>query len=344
LIISCSKETAVSNPENKPDNFIRSVDISFLPEIEIENITFYDSAGQPRDPLVIFKENGINVIRLRLWKKPETVHSSFEEVKSFSEKLRKYGFKIWLTVHYSDTWADPGHQELPQQWKDISFKDLKDSVYNYTQKIIKEIKPEFIQIGNEINDGFLWPEGRITTNEDQFQELVQQGIKAVRNSSKSCKIMLHFAGMQGSDWFYNKVDNQDYDIIGISYYPWWHGKNLENLQFTLSDLKSKYKKDVLVAETAYPFTLGWNDWTHNIIGLQEQLILPDYPATLEGQEKFLFQIRSIVDSAGGIGISYWAPEWVAYKGHQSEEGSHWENLALFDFENKVVPAIKVFNK
>ncbi len=134
----------------------------------------------------------------------------------------------------------------------------------------------------------------------------------------------------------------DYDIIGLSYYPWWHGKSLDTLQLTLNQLATKYDKEVVIAETAYPFTLSWNDWTNNFIGNANQLI-PGYPATEAGQKAFLWKLRTIVQSnPAGKGFCYWEPEWISIKGPQSTVGSPWENLALFDFQNKVLPAMSVY--
>ncbi|WP_366837396.1 glycosyl hydrolase 53 family protein [Lutibacter sp.] len=217
----------------------------------------------------MLKENGVNTIRLKLWVNPSNVHSGFAEVKEFSETLKSKGFKIWLTLHYSDTWADPAHQKIPKIWQEISFTQLKDSVFNYTEKVVNEIQPNYIQIGNEINSGLLHPYGNILNNFQNFIELMKMGISAVRTSSNNTKIILHFAGIEGSDWFFNQVNTLDYDIIGLSYYPRWHGKSLNNLKTKMQDLSKIHHREIVIAETAYPFTLDWNDWTNNIVGLED---------------------------------------------------------------------------
>ena len=220
VLISCNKEVVnTPNPENGDSEFISAVDISRYPEISNVNPTFYDLDGNQEDFLTILKENGINAVRLRLWVNPLNEHSGFNEVKQFSQTLKTKGFKTWLTLHYSDTWADPGHQEIPLQWQGISFTALKDSVYNYTKKVVDEIQPEYIQIGNEINPGFLHPYGHISNNFQQFKELMDTAIIAVRANTTDTEIILHFAGIDGSDWFFNKINILDYDIIGLSYYP-----------------------------------------------------------------------------------------------------------------------------
>ncbi len=340
---SCKKENP--EPEEKQEDtfFIKAVDISAYPEIKQTNPVFYNANGSEEDFINILKNAGINTIRLKLWVNPADGHSGFSEVKSFSSTLKSNGFKIWLAPHYSDTWADPGNQETPERWKNLSFATLKDSVYAYTSKVIKQINPDYIQIGNEINAGFLFPSGDLGSNPSQFRELLQSGIQAVRDNSESAKIIIHFAGINNADWFYSQLNNTDYDIIGLSFYPVWHGKNLSALKSTMDYLSSKYDKDIIVAETAYPFTLDWNDWTNNIVGLESQLI-PGYPASKEGQMDYLSEIKTITSVLEkGKGFCYWGAELIAWKGSESTSGSTWENQALFDFENHAVPAISVFN-
>ena len=323
--------------------FISAVDISKYPEISNTNQIFYDLDENQKDFLTILKEKGINTIRLRLWVNPVKEHSGFNEVKQFSQSLKTHGFKTWLTLHYSDSWADPGQQNPPTQWQGISFSALKDSVYNYTKKVMQEMQPDYIQIGNEINTGILHPYGELATNHQNFIELVQQGSLAVRERSMDCKIILHYAGIEHADWFFTQVNQIDYDIIGLSYYPIWHGKSLTALKNRMQELSNIHNKKILIAETAYPFTLEWNDWTNNIVGLDEQLILPEYPATPEGQRNFIRQIKTLTkELENGIGFCYWGAELIAWKGNQSTDASPWENQALFDFNNKALSVLNEF--
>jgi arabinogalactan endo-1,4-beta-galactosidase len=165
VLIACNKdEVKKAIPNNANLDFVTAVDISSYPEISSTNPIFYDLNGGEKDFLKILKENGINTVRLRLWVNPIDEHSGFNEVKQFSQTLKANGFKTWLTIHYSDTWADPAHQKTPVQWQGISVNALKDSVYNYTQKVINEMQPNYVQIGNEINSGILHPYGDISTN------------------------------------------------------------------------------------------------------------------------------------------------------------------------------------
>jgi arabinogalactan endo-1,4-beta-galactosidase len=343
IFVCCNKEINKPIPMAEIAEFISAVDISGFPEISKAKPVFYDTNGNQKDFLQILKENGINTIRLRLWINPDNEHSGFDEVKQFSLQLKSMGFKIWLSLHYSDTWADPGHQAVSSLWKGISFEAIQDSVYYYTKKVMNEMKPEYIQIGNEINPGFLFPYGHIGSNPQGFLILLDKGVKAVRESSRKTKIIIHYAGIDGSEWFFDFIKNIDYDIIGISYYPIWHGKSLDNLKDKLDYLSKTHRKKMMVAETAYPFTLGWNDWTNNILGSDEHLILPQFPASIDGQASFIRHIRLLINEVDkGIGFCYWGAELIAWKGMQAKDGSPWENQALFDFQNKALPVLKEF--
>ena len=346
VLISCS--SGGDSPEPTPipteDSFIRAADLSFLPEIEAAGVSFkYNNVVQ--DPLLTLKNAGVNYIRIRLWNNPINGHSNLSEVKQLATKVRTHGMKVWLTVHYSDTWADPGNQTKPVAWQNLNFSDLKSAVSVYTTQVVTEIKPEIIQIGNETNDGFLWPEGKLSTNETQYLELTNTAISSVKTANSATKIMLHFAGISNSaDWYFNKVKNLNYDYIGISYYPVYHGTSLTDLKTKLTTLSQTYNKKIILAETSYPFTLSWNDWTNNVVGQSNQLVA-GYDATASGQKNYILAIKSLVKSVpNGSGFCYWGGEWVAFKGNQATNGSTWENQALWDFNNNALEAIQAFNK
>ena len=323
------------------DFVIKGADLSYLPEIRTSGLLFYNQQKQTEDMLLTLKNAGVNTIRLRLWKNPTTPNSNFETVKKLVQEIKSLGLKTLLTVHYSDTWADPSQQTKPQQWQGISFNQLKDSVYAYTQKITTEINPDYIQIGNEINHGLLWPDGEITRLE-QMKSLLQSGISAVRANNKNIKIIIHHAGLQHAPWFYQQVANLDFDWIGISYYPMWHGKSLDSLQQTLTTLSTTHQKPVFIAETSYPFTLEWNDWTNNIIGLDSQLIAA-YPPTPIGQKDYLLRIQHLLKNVpNAIGFCYWGAEWVSYKGNQATNGSTYENQAFWDFKREALPVLDAY--
>ena len=337
-LFSCSSE----NNRAEPAVEIRGADMSYLPLIESEG-TIYKHNNAPEDAITTLKNAGCTTIRIRLWKNPYDGHSGLAEVKAFAQRVRAAGMKVWLTVHYSDTWADPGSQTKPVAWQGQDFNTLKTSVTDYTNEIMTEINPDIIQIGNETNDGMLWPEGKLSTNENQYLQLVSAAITAVRAKSNTTKIMMHFAGINGSDYYFDKIKTVDFDYIGLSFYPIWHGKSLIALQNTMNTLGNLYNKKVVIAETSYPFTFGYNDYTNNIIGLDNQLI-PAFQATNSGQKEFISAIKNTVkQSSHGIGFCYWGSEWVAFRGPTSTNGSSWENQALWDFANNSLPALDAFH-
>lgn len=348
VVISCNKKDDNNSPGQRPNPlpdsvFVRGADLSFIPEIETYPVTFTDSAGNAMDALTILKEAGCNVVRVRLWHSPATEHSGYAEVASFCQRIKAAGMMVYLTVHYSDTWADPGTQTMPAAWKGLTMTQLKDSVYQYTFNVANGIKPEFISLGNEINDGLLWEAGRLGNGNNCYQ-LLSEASRAVRDASPSTWIMIHFAGIDGAKSFFSGMESHkiDYDIIGLSYYPWWHGKNLTTVASVLNELTTTFQKPVIIAETAYPFTLDWADMTHNSIGLESQLI-PTYPATPQGQKDYMMSLSNMMKSVDkGAGFCYWGGEYVAFKGPDATDGSSWENMALFDFDFHALPAMDVF--
>jgi arabinogalactan endo-1,4-beta-galactosidase len=349
-LFSCTKKEEIVEPiPVVEDTFIRAADISFLPLFEKENVVFYNETNQPENVLTTLKNAGCNTIRIRLWKNPTVNQSTFQEVKAFSQRIKQAGLKVWLSVHYSDTWADPAHQSTPLEWQNLPFEELKMYLNTYTSQVVTEIQPDIMQIGNEINSGFIWPNGNLITNENQFLELVASASATIRNKAPKTKIMLHYAGINsgtnsGATWFFNKVRFIDYDYIGLSYYPIWHGKNLSEVKTTINTLGQTHNKKVVIAETAYPFTFTWNDWTNNILGLENQII-PSFAATPQGQKNYLIALKTTIkDTQFGQGFCYWEPSWIAFRGLEATNGSSWENQALWDFNHKVLPSIEVFKK
>lgn len=337
---------------------IRGADLSFLPEIEQAGTTFYDSTGA-KPALDIFKEYGCNLVRVRLWHTPAGVHSALPEVLAFCKKIQQSGLQILLDLHYSDTWADPSHQSTPAAWAGLSLSVLNDSVKAYSQHVIEQLKaqntmPAIVQVGNEINAGMLWNNGKVNSSTDanwvNFAGLVKSGIAGVKaaDAGNAIAIMLHYAETDGAADFYNnmKTNAVPYDIIGLSYYPWWGTKDLSVVSTQLNQLAVNFNKKIFIAETAYPWTLQWNDYTNNNVGETGQLIT-NYQATPAGQLQFLQKLKTIITSVPnklGLGYCYWAPDWVAFKGPTATDGSSWENLAMFDFTGKALPAMQVFSK
>jgi arabinogalactan endo-1,4-beta-galactosidase len=345
VMVSCSKSNNDGTCTSCEDHFIRGADLSFLPEIEQWGTKFYNPEGIGEDVISQMSENGCNTIRVRLWHSPANEHGSLAEVAALCQRVRQKGMKVLLDIHYSDTWADPGRQSMPAAWHNLTLNILADSLYNYTFKVLSLIRPEYVQIGNEINGGFVWEAGRIS-NQADFIKLLKSGIQAARDFSSGLRIIIHFAGLTGSGWFFGmlKTNDVDYDIMALSYYPVWHGQDLALVRSTIGNLVSLTSKEVMVVETAYPFTLNGNDNTNNITGRSDQLV-QGYPATETGQLDFINEVKGMVSQTkNGMGFCYWGGEWVAFKGASSTDGSSWENQALFDFSNKALPVMQVFHK
>lgn len=341
FLASCSEDSPPNN--NTPPQTITPIlgaDLSFQGAIRQTSYTYKDSSGQPVDLFSFFKSNNWNTVRFRLWVNPADGNSSLAEVKTLSEQARLSGLNIWLCIHFSDTWADPGNQETPLAWRNLSITELGDSVESYVNRVCQSIQPEIIQIGNEVNPGFMWPQGHIDSL-DNFLFLLQKASLSAHNACPDARRMIHLAGFDPTVfWTFNQIEQYgiEYEMAGLSYYPSWHGKDLTELAFKLNHLQELTGKEVGIAETAYPFTLLWNDWTNNVVGDSTALI-PEFDATPQGQQAFLQSIKNITDSINNCwGMAYWAPDWTAYRSSTSTEGSAWENLALFDFDGHALPA------
>ncbi|MCX7680527.1 MAG: arabinogalactan endo-1,4-beta-galactosidase [Anaerolineae bacterium] len=337
------------------------MDISTLPRIEASGGIFYDDAGQPRDLLRILADHAINYVRLRLWHTPAHGYDDLAHVKGMAARIKEAGMGFLLDFHYSDTWADPGKQYKPAAWRELDYEGLKEAVYEYTRRVIAELQhqgtaPEIVQIGNEITNGMLWPEGRLDGSDDQFARLaglLKAGIAGVRDAGSQAGIMLHLD--QGGKnslcrwWFDNIIaEGVAFDIIGLSFYGYWHGQ-LSDLADNLSDLARRYGKELIVVETAYPHTLADRDGTPNIVRTESQLVA-GYPATVQGQTNWLRDLMNVVaGTPGGLGkgVFYWEPAWLAlpHCGWNPEDptsGNEWENQTLFDCDGHVLSSLDVF--
>ncbi len=238
-------------------------DISFLPQLEERGMKFSDK-GVTKDAIEILKDHGINYVRLRIFNDPaqEAGYSpkkgfcNLEYTKQMAKRVKAAGLKLLLDFHYSDYWADPGKQYKPAAWKNLSFEELKQALYDYTKMVMEELKaqgttPDMVQVGNEINHGIVWPEGNVS-NIDQTAQLLCAGTAAVKAVDPTVQMMLHVAlgGQNDESVFF--IDNMiargvQFDVIGESYYPKWHG-TLADLENNLNDLVRRYNKDVIVVE------------------------------------------------------------------------------------------------
>jgi arabinogalactan endo-1,4-beta-galactosidase len=335
---------------------ILGADISSLMKSEAMGGIYRDVDGTESDALQILKDHGLNYARLRVFVDPADGYHGKDEILEMAKRLQRIGIKLLVDFHYSDNWADPGKQNKPAAWKNYDFEQLKKAVYDHTFDICRSLvdqgtPPDMVQVGNEINAGMLWPDGDYQ-HMDNLAALLKEGNQAVKDCSSSTPVMLHIA--EGGDnelarwWFDNMVRREvPFEVIGISYYPFWHG-TLGQLQNNLNDISDRYDKDVIVVETAYAFTDQEDDFLANIAN--SKLATPGYPFTPEGQRAMLRDIMAIVRAVPdgrGLGVFYWDAAWTAVPGNgwdstDPESGNAWENQALFDYEDRALPALDEF--
>ena len=247
----------------RPVDKMMGADISFLPQVEERGIKFSDK-GVEKDAIQILKDHGFNYVRLRIFNdpardsgySPKKGFCDLEHTKQMAKRVKAAGMKLLLDFHYSDYWADPGKQYKPAAWRNLSFTELKKALYDFTKKVMEELKaqgttPDMVQIGNEINHGLVWPEGSVS-NIDGTAQLINAGSAAVKAVDPNVILMLHVAlgGQNHESVFF--IDNMiargvPFDVIGESYYPKWHG-TLDELRDNLNDLVRRYNKDVIVVE------------------------------------------------------------------------------------------------
>lgn len=334
-------------------------DISSLKKSEDMGGVYRYSDGTQADALQILKDNSLNYARLRVWVDPADGYHNKEQILAMAPRLKALGIKLLVDFHYSDDWADPGKQYKPAAWKDLDFVGLKQALYDHTFDVCSSLAaqgtpPDMVQVGNEIHSGILWPDGH-TWNPPQWDNLAQlltAGYEAVKACSPDTPVMLHIA--EGGDnelarWFFDNLQrrNVPYDVIGISYYPFWHG-TLAELQGNLNDISARYDKDVVVVEFAYPFTALENDSLANIAN--PRLATEGYLFTPVGQRNMVRDIMSVVrgvQGGRGLGVFYWDATWTAVPGNGWDQndpnsGNAWENQALFDYENKALPALSEY--
>jgi arabinogalactan endo-1,4-beta-galactosidase len=312
-------------------------DLSFLKQAEEGGTVFKDN-GQAKPGLQIFSDHGYNWIRLRLFHTPTRLPNNLDYTIALAKEAKKLGFKFLLNYHYSDTWADPGKQFIPKAWDGKSHAELVQAVFEYTRDTIIAFRdagvlPDMVQPGNEIINGMLWPDGKLPDNWDNFAELMKAGINGVdagRGNAQRPKIMVHIdrgGDKKRTKAFFDKWNSYgvDYDVIGQSYYPWWHGSLLD-LRENLIFMANEYQKDIILVEVAY----NWRPTEY------KDKPAP-FPETPEGQRQFLDEVHRLVLSTPnnrGKGIFWWEP---AVAGGLGRRG-------MFDNDGNALPVITVFDR
>ena len=348
VILCCSTAARGEMDGTYPPDAWRGVDISYINEME-DCGAVYRVDGEILDPFRIFADRGANLARFRLWHNPDwTEYSTLRDVIKSIRRAKDNGMKVLLDFHYSDDWADPQNQRIPAAWREAgSVEEIAELLYDYTYTTLMTLHeqgllPDYVQVGNEINSGV----ARADPQRDAWWEnparnvrLLNAGIMAVRDVGaevdKSLGVLLHISRPEEVEHWFDTANREglaDFDIIGISYYSQWSEVSLNQLDNSIRRLRNKYGKEVVVAETAYPWTLAGNDSANNILG--GDAVVEGYGATRSGQRQYLIDLVQAVLNGGGLGIIYWEPAWVSTRcSTRWGTGSHWENATLFDYEN-----------
>ena len=372
-------ETVQIQPVKVAADFIKGADVSMLAEVEKHGGKFFDEHGNPQDAMAILKENGFNYIRLRLWVEPKDAdgkpygggNNDLATTIALAKRAKANGMKFLLDYHYSDFWTDPARQNKPKAWASMNIDQLTEAVYQHTKTTMDAfakagVLPDMVQVGNEINGGMLWPEGKSWGQNggefDRLAGLLNAGIKAVKEHGDQIKIMLHLAEGTKNDtfiWWFDEITKRKvpFDIIGLSYYIYWNGP-MNALQYNMDDISKRYDKDLIVVEAAYGYTTANCDNAENNFTSKEADDA-GYPATVQGQANYLhdlLQVVTKVPEGRGKGVFYWEPAWLPtpgatwatkagmkYNSDDWKEGNARENQSLFDCQGKVLPSIKAFN-
>lgn len=314
LLLCCVLPSTVnSQKKTTASGFAKGADVGWLAQMEATGYKFYDADGKPKECLQLLKERGMNTIRLRVFVSPSddkiNGHCSKEETVAMAVRAQNMGMRLMIDFHYSDSWADPSKQNKPAAWKNHGIEELGKDVYNHTFDVLEALKtagvtPEWVQVGNEIPGGMLWPDGS-TNHFDQLAQFLNKGYEATKKSNPKIKVIVHVDEGNNNKkfrWFFDQATAHKvkYDVIGLSYYPYWiktdYTQNIADLEHNLNDMVSRYGKEVMVVEVGGDFTLVEN--TRNML-----------TAVIKAVKN--------VPKNKGLGVIYWEPEgeksWSGYQ-------------------------------
>ena len=321
------------SPLKSEFSFAKGADISWLPQMEASGYTFYNSNGESADCFRILKDHGINSIRLRTWVNPSenkaSGHCSKEETVAMAVRAKKWGIRVMIDFHYSDSWADPSKQIKPKAWEKLTFDQLQQALYDYTFDVMTTLKaagvtPEWVQVGNETPGGMLLPDGS-TDNWPQLAKLINKGYDAIKAVSPTSKVILHID--QGNNnvrfrWWFDaaKANGAKYDVIGMSYYPYWlnethpdYRTSINDLAANLKDMESRYGKEVMVVE----------------VGGEDTQVQNTYDMLITVQQK-----TTEVPNNKGLGVFYWEPQGAKSWSHYA--------LSCWGVDGKPTKALDAF--
>ncbi len=372
--------------ENISDDFIRGMDASAVRVIENSGAKYYNYEGNEQDVYMTLAQSGVNYIRLRVWNDPYDENGNgygggnndVPTAIELGKRASNYGMKVCVDFHYSDFWADPKRQHAPKAWEGMSVDEKCDALYDFTKTSLTEmldagVNVGMVQIGNEINNAMSGETSRSAVN-----ELLKSGSQAVREISetynKDIQIVVHYTKIEMNDQIDDLVaglseSGVDYDIIGLSYYPFWDGTN-ENMQTVARLIQEKHGKKVMIAETSYCYTTEDGDGCGNSFDGIDDLV-DGYPATVQGQASMIRDICAAANEVGALGLFYWEGTWIpvgpatadnspiweefgsgwasSYASDYDPDdaglyygGCSWDNQAMFDFNGHPLASLNVF--
>ncbi len=320
---TCKKNKTVPDPVPPVETgFVKGADISWITEMESEGKKFYNAAGTQTECFALMKSLGLNTIRLRVWVNPSPAWNNAADVVAKAVRAKNLGLRVMIDFHYSDSWADPGQQTKPSAWAAMSFADMKNALALHTTDVLNQLKtagvtPEWVQVGNETNDGMLWPEGKASTNMSNYAQLVNAGYDAVKGVFSSAKVIVHVSnGWDNSLFRWNiggLINNgAKFDVIGMSLYPsyvaaGWSGANQQCLT-NMNDMVTLYNKEVMIVEVGMP----WDN------AAECKLFITD----------LITKVKSVTGNKG-LGVLYWEPQ--SYAG--------WKGYSLGAFDNSGKPTV-----
>ena len=372
------------------DDFIRGMDASAVLSVEKSGAKFYGFDGNEQDVFLTLAQGGINYVRFRVWNDPFDENGNgygggnndLATAIELGKRATVAGLKTQIDFHYSDFWADPKRQHAPKAWQDLDIEKKSAALYEFTKSSLEKlldagVDVAMVQVGNEINNGMSGEKGFINV-----AKLLQEGSRAVREVAKSRKkeiaVALHYTHINRENYpdeitriaMSLKNYKIDYDIMGLSYYPFWDG-TMANMQSVVKMFREEYGKKVMIAETSYPFTSEDGDGFGNAFAGKEKDLVPGYPATVQGQARAVRDVCALSCEAGAIGVFYWEGTWIPV-GKATEDnspkwekfgsgwassycakydpedgglyygGGSWDNQAMFDFYGRPLESLKVW--
>ncbi len=368
------------------DDFIRGMDASSVLVEENSGVTYYNFDGEEQDVFMTLAQSGVNYIRLRVWNDPYDEdgngygggNNDVATAIELGKRATQYGMKVCIDFHYSDFWADPKRQHAPKAWEGMTVDEKSDALYEFTKESLTEmldagVDVGMVQIGNEINYGM-----SDETDSSAVVQLLKSGSRAVREISESydqdIEIVVHYTKINQPNSVYALVENLvneelDFDVIGLSYYPFWDG-SMSNMQTVVETIRERYNKKVVIAETSYCYTSEDGDGSGNsLVGIND--LVDGYDASVQGQACMIRDVIAAANEAGASGVFYWEGTWVpvgeatednsaiweeygsgwasSYASDYDPEdaglyygGCSWDNQAFFDFDGYPLASLNVF--